>query len=128
MRSSGTGQRKGKERRESRLGEHIPDELVRHILLGAKVALRRGIQGEVGVNITTDASAIVVDTADVPEGPTGGRRRSRNVTGVGLEEVHFIQGRTITHTTQESEEDEHDRAGREEQAEEAQGCSYKLSW
>lgn len=103
---------------------NLPDELLGHIFLSAKVTVAWGVEGEVGVRATAVIATTRSHIADVPECPTSGCRSSWDIARVGLEEVHLIQGCAVSRSAQKCKEDEQDGTGHEEQAEEAQRRSY----
>ena len=91
----------------------------------AKVPWARGIKGKVGDIRSTDA-LVVQHGAQVEEGPSRGRRSSRNRASLRLQEVDDVQRVRISYASQERQPHKKKSRGREEQAQKAHSRFYSL--
>jgi hypothetical protein len=73
---------------------YIPNELRRNIGISAKVARVRRIKGKARVRRTALALPIF-HSAQVPKGPSRGRRSTGDLGSVCLEEIDIVQRRVV---------------------------------
>lgn len=83
---------------------NIPNELMRHINGGVKVAMAWGVEREVRVRATAITPAIALHCAQLPECPARNGWSAWDVARVGLEEVDLVQRVGVGSTTQQCEE------------------------